>query len=109
MFIRRKIANSAAYYDLAESYREDGEVKKRILISLGRCSSIEEAIQSTEYQLKRYLANPDPARARDRKKAEKLRRKLEMLRIVVTKASSLQTVNSDYTERLEPVGAAARP
>jgi hypothetical protein len=98
MFVRRKIANGAAYYDLAESYREDGEVKKRILISLGRCSSIEEAIQSTEYQLNRYLANPNSARARDRKKAEKLRRKLEILRNVVTKASSLQTVNSDYTE-----------
>ena len=97
MFIRRKIANSAAYYDLAESYREDGEVKKRILVSLGRCSSVEEAIQSTEYQVKRYLTNPHPERARDRNKAEKLRRK-EMLRNVVTKASSLQTVNFDYTE-----------
>jgi hypothetical protein len=109
MFIRRKIANGAAYYDLAESYREDGEVTKRILISLGRCSSAEEAIQSTEYQLKRYLGNPNAARARDRKKAEKLRHKLEILRNVVTKASSLQTVNSDYTESLGPVGAAARP
>jgi hypothetical protein len=109
MFIRRKIANGAAYYDLAESYREDGEVKKRILISLGRCSSVAEAIETAEYQLKRYLANLHPARARDRNKAEKLRRKLEILRIVVTKASSLQTVNSDYTESLEPVGAAARP
>jgi hypothetical protein len=98
MFIRRKIVNGAAYYDLAESHREDGEVKKRILICLGRCPSIEEAIQSTEYQLKRYLANPNSARTRDRKKAEKLRHKLEILRNVVTKASSLQTVNSDYTE-----------
>jgi hypothetical protein len=98
MFIRRKIANGAAYYDLAESYREDGEVKKRILISLGRCSSVEEAIRSTEYQLKRYLGNPNLARARDRKKAEKLRYKLEILRNVVTKAPSLQTVNADYTE-----------
>jgi hypothetical protein len=98
MFIRRKIAYGAAYYDLAESYREDGEVKKRILISLGRCPGVEEAIQSAEYQLKRYLANHHQERARDRKKAEKLRHKLEMLRNVVTKASSLQTVNSDYTE-----------
>ncbi len=98
MFIRRKIANCAAYYDLAESYREDGEVKKRILISLGRCPGVEEAIRVTEYQLTRHLANPHPDRARDRKKAEKLRHKLEMLRNVVTKASSLQTVNSDYTE-----------
>jgi hypothetical protein len=98
MFLRRKIANGICYYDIAESYREDGEVKKRILISLGRCSSVGEAIQTTECQLKRYLANLDPTRARDRKKAEKLRRKLEMLRNVVTKASPLQTVNSDYTE-----------
>jgi hypothetical protein len=98
MFIRRKIANGVCYYDIAESYREDGEVKKRILISLGRCSSVEEAIRSTEYHLKRHLANPHPARARDRNKAEKLRRKLEMLLNVVTKAASLQTVNADYAE-----------
>jgi hypothetical protein len=98
MFLRRKIANGVCYYDIAESYREDGEVKKRILISLGRCSSVIEAIQSTEYRLKRCLANPHPARAMDRNKAEKLRRKLEILRNVVTKASPLQTVNSDYTE-----------
>jgi len=97
-FIRRKIANAVCYYDIAESYREDGEVKKRILISLGRCSSVVEAIQSTEYRLKRYLANPHPERARDRNKAEKLRHKLEILRNVVTKASPLQTFNSDYTE-----------
>jgi hypothetical protein len=97
-FIRRKVANGVCYYDIAESYREDGEVKKRILISLGRCSSVIEAIQSTECQLKRYLANPHPARARDRNRAEKLRFKLEILRNVVTKASFLQTFNSDYTE-----------
>jgi hypothetical protein len=97
-FIRRKIANGICYYDIAESYREDGEVKKRILISLGRSSSVGEAIQITEYQLRRCLANLDPARARDRNKAEKLRHKLEMLRNVVTKASPLQTVNSDYIE-----------
>ena len=83
---------------LPKSYREDGEVKKRILISLGRCPGVEEAIQSTEYRLKCHLANPDSARARDRKKAKKLRHKLEILRSVVTKASLLQTVNSDYTE-----------
>jgi hypothetical protein len=98
MFLRRKIANGVCYYDIAESYREDGEVKKRILISLDRCSSVAEAIQSTEYQLKHYLANPHPARARSRNRAEKLRRKLEILRNVVTKASPLQTVNSDYAE-----------
>jgi hypothetical protein len=98
MFIRRKIANNVCYCDIAESYREDGEVKKRILISLGRCSSVEEAIRANEYQLKRCLANPHTERARDRKKAEKLRHKLEMLRNVVKKAFLLQTVNLDYTE-----------
>lgn len=98
MFIRRKIANGICYYDIAESHREDGEVKKRILISLGRCSSVVEAIQSTECRLERYLANPVLARARDRNRAEKLRHKLEILRNVVTKASPLQTVNSDYNE-----------
>jgi hypothetical protein len=98
MFIRRKIANGVCYYDIAESYREDGEVKKRILISLGRCSSVLEAIQSTEHRLQFYLAHPDPTRARNRNKAEKLRHKLEILRNVVTKAASLQTVNSDYAE-----------
>ena len=98
MFIRRKIANGVAYYDLAESYRENGEVKKRILLSLGRCSSIAEAIRSTEYQLKRHFTNPYPIRARDRNKAEKLRRKLEILRNVVTKSPFLQTFNHDYVE-----------
>jgi len=98
MFIRRKIANGVAYYDLAESYRENGEVKKRILLSLGRCSSIAEAIRSTEYQLKRCLANPHPVRARDRNKFEKLRRKLETLQNVVTKSAFLQTFNCDYVE-----------
>ena len=109
MFIRRKIANGVCYYDIAESYREDEQVKKRILISLGRCSSVTEAIQSAEYQLKRRLTNPQPARARDRNKAEKLRRKLETLRNVVTKAASLQTFNSDYTESLQPIDTAVRP
>ena len=99
-FIRRKIANGVCYYDIAESYREDGEVKKRILISLGRCSSVVEAIQSTEHRLKCCLAHPDPTRARDRNRAEKLRHKLEILLNVVTKASPLQTVNSDYNESL---------
>jgi len=97
-FIRRKIANGVCYYDIAESYREDGEVKKRILISLGRCPSVEEAIHSTEYRLKRYLTNPQPTRARDRNKAEKLRYKLQILQDVVTKASRLQTVNSNFDE-----------
>jgi len=97
-FIRRKIASGVCYYDIAESYREDGEVKKRILISLGRCSSVEEAIRATEYQLRRYLANFNPERARDLKKAEKLRRKLEILQNVVTKSSPLQTFNSQYIE-----------
>jgi prefoldin subunit 5 len=94
MFIRRKIANGVCYYDIAESYREDGEVKKRILISLGRCSSVEEAIQSAEFYLKRL----DPLNRKHRRKAEKLRRKLEILRNVVTKAATLQTVNPNYTE-----------
>jgi len=98
MFIRRKIANGVCYYDLAESYRENGEVKKRILISLGRCPSIAEAIRSTEFNLKRYLANPQPAHARDRNKIKKLQRRLEILENVVTKSAFLQTVNSDYTE-----------
>ena len=97
-FIRRKIANGVCYYDIAESYREDGEVKKRILISLGRYSNVEEAIGATELRLKRYLANAHPARARNRNKAEKLRHKLQILRDVVTKASQLQTFNSDNTE-----------
>lgn len=104
-FIRRKVANCTAYYDIAESYREDGEVKKRIIISLGRCSSVEQAIQSTECQLKRQLAKPHPVQSRDRKKAEKLRRKLEILAAVVTKAAFLQTVNDDYVES----GFEARP
>jgi hypothetical protein len=100
MFIRRKIANGVCYYDLAESYREDGQVKKRILISLGRSPSIAEAILITEIHLRRYLVSPQPARARDRKKAEKLRRRLEMLRNVVTKSAFLRTFNYDYVETL---------
>jgi hypothetical protein len=97
-FIRRKIANGICYYDVAESFREDGVVKKRILISLGRCPNIADAIRVTEINLKRYLANPRPARARDRNKAEKLRRKLEILQNVVTKSAFLQTFNYDYIE-----------
>ena len=100
MFIRRKIANGVAYYDLAESFRENGQVKKRILISLGRCPSIAEAIRVTEAHLKRYIANPQPTRARDRHKTEKLRRRLEILRNVVTKSAFLQTFNCDYVEAL---------
>ena len=98
MFIRRKIANGVCYYDLAESYRENGEVKKRILICLGRCPSIAEAIRITEIHLRRYLVGPQPTRARDRNKAEKLRRRLEILRNVVTKSAFLPTFNYDYIE-----------
>jgi hypothetical protein len=99
-FIRRKISNGICYYDIAESFRENGQVKKRIIVSLGRCPSIAEAIRITEIHLRRYLVSPQPARARDRHKAEKLRRRLEILRNVVTKSAFLQTFNYDYIETL---------
>lgn len=109
MFIRRKITDGAAYYDLAESYRENGEVKKRILVSLGHCSSIAEALRRTEYQLRRHLANAYADTSRGRNKSERLSKRLEMLQIVLTKGPQLQTANSSYTENLQSIEAAVRP
>jgi hypothetical protein len=97
MFIRRKIANNSVYYDICESYRENGKVEKRIIISLGPCPTVFEAIRNTKFQLE-IIRKRKSLRRRDRKRFEKLQRKLELLEDLAMKASTLRTYNSDYDE-----------
>jgi hypothetical protein len=44
VFIRRKIVRGITYYALVESYRSEGKVRQRTLLSLGRNPTLEAAI-----------------------------------------------------------------
>jgi hypothetical protein len=43
-FIRHKQVNGTTYYSLVESVRENGRVRQRVIVSLGQCATIDEAI-----------------------------------------------------------------
>jgi len=51
MFIRKKIVRGVAYYALVESYRCDSKPRQMIILSLGRCSTINEAIADAEQEI----------------------------------------------------------
>ncbi len=44
-FIRSKQVNGATYYSLVESFRQNGKVRQRVIVSLGQCATIDEAIE----------------------------------------------------------------
>jgi hypothetical protein len=44
-FIRRKQVNGTTYYSLVESVRENGRVRQRVIVSVGQCATIDEAIE----------------------------------------------------------------
>ena len=50
-FIRAKVVKGKAYYQLIETYREDGRVRQRVLAHLGRDSTFEAAIETYERRL----------------------------------------------------------
>ena len=61
IYVRRiKSREEGAYFQLVESYREEGTVKKRVLVHLGQHESVEEALnewpQEIEFlrRFKRY-------------------------------------------------------
>ena len=61
IYVRRiKSGEEGAYFQLVESYREEGTVKKRVLVHLGQHESVEEALnewpQEIEFlrRFKRY-------------------------------------------------------
>ena len=43
-FIRRKQVNGATYYSLVESVRANRRVRQRVIVSLGQCATIDEAL-----------------------------------------------------------------
>jgi hypothetical protein len=99
MFIRRKILNGVCYYDLRESYRdESGDVRHRVIVSLGRFSDLHQYIASLEAQFRRLSRDENTSRRR----LDRLQRKLDRLRSVVPKLT-YQTVND--TETVEVVAA----
>jgi hypothetical protein len=89
MFLRRKILNGTCYYDLRESYRdENGDVRHRVIVSLGRFPDLHQYIASLEAQFRRLSRNENTSRRR----LDRLQGKLNRLRSVVPKLT-YQTVN----------------
>ena len=89
MFLRRKILNGVAYYDLRESYRdESGDVRHRVIVSLGHFPDLHQYIASLDAQFRRLSRDESTSRRR----LDRLQRKLAKLRSVVPKLT-YQTVN----------------
>jgi hypothetical protein len=47
MFVRSKVAKGTRYYAVVESYRDDGRVRHRPVVALGRCPTVRQAIDAT--------------------------------------------------------------
>jgi len=45
VFIRKKRVDGREYHQLVENYREDGQVRQRVLAHLGTHATLEEAIE----------------------------------------------------------------
>jgi len=89
MFLRRKILNNVCYYDLRESYRdESGDVRHRVIVSLGRFPDLPQYIANLEAQFRRLSRDESTSRRR----LDRLQRKLVKLRSVVPKLT-YQTLN----------------
>jgi len=54
MFIRKRELNGQTYYSIVESYRESGRVRQRTVVSLGQCSTVNEAIKECEFWIDQY-------------------------------------------------------
>ena len=110
-FIRKRISPTGRRtlsYQLIETYREGGKVKQRVLANLGRCSTVEEALEDTRRHLelaarclsegKRYLRrwNLICKLGSDKpvveKQVERLRRQAEALERVVSKSVRRRTI-----------------
>ena len=50
-FVRTKDVYGHKYYQLVESYREDGKVRQRVLAHLGESASLEEATETTAAEI----------------------------------------------------------
>jgi len=93
MFLRRKVIANVAYYDLRESYRdESGEVRHRIIVSLGRFPDLPQYIASLEGRLRQLGRDKNASR----RSLDRIQRKIDKLRSVVPKVT-YQTVNESET------------
>ena len=50
-FVRTKDVYGHKYYQLVESYRENGKVRQRVLAHLGESASLEEAVEATAVEI----------------------------------------------------------
>jgi hypothetical protein len=55
MFIRRREINGTAYFSVVETYRDDGKVCQRTVVSLGQFSTVEAAIEDCRWWGEQYL------------------------------------------------------
>jgi hypothetical protein len=113
-YIRRKNVGDRTYYDVVESYREKGKVKQRLIVALGRCSTIDDAIEETEWWIKQYTHNATLSGGRQvfapeggglltlvvgkeaQHRAEKLKRKLGKLKSLVVRNCVVVGVTDSY-------------
>ncbi len=55
-FVRKKKVKGHDYYQLVESYRENGRMRQRVLAHLGHVDTLEAAIENTTEELKKTRA-----------------------------------------------------
>ncbi len=83
IYVRRiKSGKHGEYFQLVESYRHEGTVKKRVLVHLGQHESVEEALNEWPEEIQ-FLR-----RFKRYKQAERLEGKLTKLRELTTKGDS---------------------
>ena len=113
-FIRHKNVGDRTYYDVVETFRTNGKVKQRLIVALGRCSTIDDAIKETEWWIEQYTHNATLSGGRQvfapeggglltlvvgkeaGRRAEKLKRKLEKLKSLVVRNRAVSGGTDSY-------------
>lgn len=54
MFVREKVVRGVRYHALVESYRQNGKVRQRVIVSLNQCATVEEAITKAEAEIELF-------------------------------------------------------
>jgi hypothetical protein len=62
-FVRKKRSRSGEYYQLVESHRVEGEPRQRVLLHLGRHSTVENALREWPKEIERLRHLAREARA----------------------------------------------
>lgn len=101
-FVRKKRSRGSAYYQVVESYLADGKPRQRVLVHLGRYSSVDGALKSWPKDievLKKRLEeaqkkNPAPALpgmgGRRDEEPEKTERRIDVLKGKLEKLKELR-------------------